>query len=101
MCREAWSAARGNALSELADFYPQLLVAAVLLLAALAAGPLAHAVGLPEPAAFLAVGIVAGAAGVQPVGDLTPLELQQIGTLALYAVLFQGGLSTGWSAWRR
>ena len=88
-------------MSELADYYPQLLVAAALLLAALAVGPLAHRVGLPEPAAFLAVGIVAGVAGVQPVGDLSPLALQQIGTLALYAVLFQGGLSTGWAAWRR
>ena len=27
--------------------------------------------------------------------------MQEIGSLALYAVLFQGGLSTGWAAWRR
>ena len=62
--------------------------------------PLAHRAWLPEPAGFLAVGVAAGAVGLQPVGDLSPLELQEIGTLALYAVLFQGGLSTGWSAWR-
>src|SRR5215207_4066333 len=86
-------------MSELADFYPDLLVAALLL--ALAAAPLVHRLGLPEPAAFLGVGVAAGAAGVQPLGDLAPLDLQQIGTLALYAILFQGGLSTGWTAWRR
>ena len=88
-------------MSELADLYPTLLVAALLLLGALAAAPLVRLVGLPEPAAFLGVGIVAGLIGVQPIGELSPLDLQQIGTLALYAILFQGGLSTGWCAFRR
>ena len=88
-------------MADLSDFYPTLLTAVLLLLVALAAAPLLHRVGLPEPAAFLAVGIVAGLAGLQPTGERTTLELQQVGTVALYAILFQGGLSTGWAAWRR
>ncbi len=32
---------------------------------------------------------------------MSPLHLQQVGTLALYAILFQGGLATGFRAWRR
>ncbi len=90
-----------DGLSALADFYPALLIAAVFLVAALAAAPFVHRLGLPEPAAFLGVGIVAGAVGIQPLGDLSPLQLQQVGTIALYVILFQGGLSTGWTAWRR
>ena len=88
-------------MSALPDFYAAAVVATALLLAALAMAPLAHRAWLPEPAGFLAVGVLAGVLGLQPVGDLSVLELQEIGTLALYAVLFQGGLSTGWSAWRR
>ena len=88
-------------MSALPDFYAGTVVATALLLIALALAPLAHRAWLPEPAAFLAVGVVAGALGLQPAGDLSPLELQEIGSLALYAVLFQGGLSTGWAAWRR
>ena len=88
-------------MSALPDYYVGALIATGLLLAALAMAPLAHRAWLPEPAGFLAVGVVAGVLGIQPVGDLSVLELQEIGTLALYAVLFQGGLSTGWAAWRR
>jgi cell volume regulation protein A len=88
-------------MAALPDFYIATLVATALLLLALAMAPLAHRAWLPEPAAFLAVGVIAGALGLQPVGDLSALDLQEIGSLALYAVLFQGGLSTGWAAWRR
>ena len=84
----------------LADFFPSLLVVAALLLAALAAAPLAERIGLPGPASFLAVGIVAGLAGIGPVEDLRALRLEEIGAVALYAILFQGGLSTGVAAWR-
>jgi potassium/hydrogen antiporter len=88
-------------MSALPDFYADTAVATALLLLALAMAPLAHRVWLPEPAGFLAVGVLAGALGLPPVGDLSAVQLQEIGSLALYAVLFQGGLSTGWSAWRR
>ena len=87
-------------MSALPDFYTGTLVATALLLIALVMAPLAHRAWLPEPAGFLAVGVLAGVLGIQPVGDLSTLDLQKIGSLALYAVLFQGGLSTGWAAWR-
>ena len=44
----------------LADFFPHLLVFAALLLAAIALTPAVESVGLPGPAAFLAVGVIAG-----------------------------------------
>jgi potassium/hydrogen antiporter len=85
----------------LTDFSPQLLLVAALLLAALAAAPLAGLVGIPGPAPFLAVGIAAGLTGIAPVDGLSGLHLQEIGVIALYAILFQGGLATGFLAWRR
>ncbi len=84
-----------------ADFFPDLLVVAALLLAAMALAPVARAIGLPAPAAFLAVGVAAGYAGVGPTEGLDELPLEQIGAVALYAVLFQGGLATGFRAWRK
>lgn len=87
-------------MNQFTDFFPQVLIVAVLLLGALAAAPLAAKARLPGPAAFLAVGIVAGLAGVAPVDHLSPLRLQEIGAIALYAILFQGGLATGLSAFR-
>lgn len=88
-------------MSELADFYPDLLVLAGLLTAALVAAPVAKLVGLPGPAAFLGVGIAAGLAGLSPSEHLSAVDLEKIGALALYAILFQGGLATGFRAWRR
>ena len=88
-------------MAALTDFFPKLLVVAGLLLAALAAAPLAQRLRLPGPAAFLAVGIVAGLTGIAPTEDLSPVTLEQIGAVALYAILFQGGLATGFRAWRR
>lgn len=92
----------GNAsMHAFADFFPVLLAFALLLLGAIALTPLFRAVGLPGPAAFLAVGIAAGLTDVVPTDSLDELQLQQIGAIALYAVLFQGGLSTGFRAWKR
>ena len=83
-----------------ADFFPHLLVFAALLLAAIALTPVVEAVGLPAPAAFLAVGVAAGYFGAIPTDGLGELPLEQIGAVALYGILFQGGLSTGFRAWR-
>ena len=47
----------------LADFFPHLLVFAALLLAAIALTPAVESIGLPGPAAFLAVGVIAGYLG--------------------------------------
>ncbi|MFN8185935.1 MAG: cation:proton antiporter [Gaiellales bacterium] len=88
-------------MDDLADFYPELLVAAVLLAAALALASALRHLHLPGPAAFLAVGVIAGIAGLDVTEKLSPLELEEIGVLALYGILFQGGLATGFAAWRR
>jgi potassium/hydrogen antiporter len=88
-------------MSAYTDFFPDLFAFAALVVVAVAVAPLAARIGLPAPAAFLAVGIGAAATGVFPAEDLSALQLQQVGTLALYAILFQGGLQTGFKAWRR
>ena len=83
-----------------AEFFPELLAVALLLLIAIALTPVVQALGLPGPAAFLAVGVVAVLSDVIPTDGLGELPLEEIGAVALYAVLFQGGLSTGFRAWR-
>lgn len=88
-------------MAEYADFFPQLALGAALLLAALGAAPLFERVGIPAPAAFLAIGIAGGLVGIAPTSDLAASTLEQIGAVALFAILFQGGLATGWTAWRR
>ncbi len=85
----------------LADTFPDLLLACALLLAAMALGPVARRLYLPAPAAFLVVGIGAGAFDLLSIDRVSPLALEQFGVLALYAILFQGGLATGMGAWRR
>src|SRR5581483_3773103 len=99
VCREAWSAP--VAMAAYTDFFPQLAAVSGLLLAALVAAPLVARIRLPGPAAFLAVGIVAGLAGIAPTGSLAPRRLEQIGTVLLYLILFDGGLTTGLAAFRR
>ena len=83
---------------EYVDFFPKLALAVALLLIALAAAPLFARVRLPGPAAFLAVGVAAGLLGVAPAGELRIVTLEQIGAVALYAILLQGGLGTGFAA---
>jgi cell volume regulation protein A len=83
-----------------ADFFPQLFIAALLLGGALALAPLAERIGLPGPGAFLAAGIAVGLLGIAPFDEIRDLPLQELGAVALYMILFQGGLSTGLQAWR-
>lgn len=87
-------------MSEYADVFPQLALAVALLLTALAAVPIFERIRLPSPAAFLAVGIVAGLLGVAPTGDLRIVTLEQVGAVALFLILFQGGLGTGFASAR-
>ena len=87
-------------MDQLTAFFPDLLVISLVLLGAVALAPVARALGLPGPAAFLAAGIVAGLLDVVPTDELGAVPLEEIGAIALYAVLFQGGLSTGFGAWR-
>ena len=77
---------------EYADFFPKLALAAALLLAALASAPLFERLRLPSPAAFLGVGIAAGLLGIAPTGELPVVTLEQMGAVALFVILFQGGL---------
>jgi cell volume regulation protein A len=86
-------------MDRLADFFPDLLVIASLIVAAVGLAPLASKIGLPGPAAFLAVGLGAGLLGIVPTDELGPVALEEIGALALYAILFQGGLTTGIGRW--
>jgi potassium/hydrogen antiporter len=88
-------------MAEYADFFPRLFSFAAFLLIALAASPFARRVGIPAPAAFLAAGVAVGALGLAPTEDLDVVTLEQIGAVALYAILFQGGLDTGLRAWGR
>ena len=88
-------------MSAYTDFFPDLFAFAALVVAAIAVAPLAARFGLPGPAAFLGVGILAGATGIVPVDELSALNLEQAGTAALYAILFQGGVVTGFRAWLR
>lgn len=88
-------------MDEYADFFPQLAIVAALLLTALAAAPFLERLHVPSPAAFLAVGIAAGLLDVGPAKDLSAASLEQIGAVALMVILFQGGLATGFGAWRQ
>jgi cell volume regulation protein A len=87
-------------MAEYTDLFPTLALSTALLLAALAAAPLFERVRLPSPAAFLAVGIVAGLLEVAPTRDLPAVRLEQIGAVGLLLILFQGGLATGFRAAR-
>jgi cell volume regulation protein A len=82
------------------DFFPKLALAAGLILVALAAAPLFARIRLPGPAAFLAVGITAGLLGIAPTDHLSISRLEQLGAVALFVILFQGGLGTGLTAAR-
>jgi Kef-type K+ transport system membrane component KefB len=68
-------------MDRLADFFPDLLVIASLIVAAVGLAPLASKIGLPGPAAFLAVGLGAGLLGIVPTDELGPVALEEIGAL--------------------
>ena len=81
-------------------FFPILALGAALLLAALAAAPVFARFRLPAPAAFLAVGIVVGALGIAPTEDISTVTIERLGAVALFVILFKGGLDTGLRAAR-
>ena len=85
----------------LADFQPQLLAITLVFLGALLAGQIAGWRGIPAPAVFLGAGALAGVLGFGGLERLPELELQQVGGLALFAILFNGGLETGAGPFRR
>jgi cell volume regulation protein A len=74
-----------------------ILVAGVLLAAGIAGALLADQVRVPALLLFLGLGMLAGSEGIGGI-DFSDTELARtLGTIALVLILFEGGLSSGWS----
>ncbi|MBS1886283.1 MAG: potassium/proton antiporter [Actinobacteria bacterium] len=74
-----------------------ILVAGVLLAAGIAGALLADRVRVPALLLFLALGMLAGSEGIGGI-DFANTELARtLGTIALVLILFEGGLTSGWS----
>jgi len=74
-----------------------ILIAGVLLAAGIAGALLADKVRVPGLLLFLGLGMLAGSQGVGGI-DFDDAELARtLGTIALILILFEGGLTAGWS----
>src|SRR5260221_2369299 len=74
-----------------------ILVAGALLAAGIVGALLADRVRIPGLLLFLALGMLAGSEGIGGIEfDNTELA-RTLGTIALVLILFEGGLSAGWS----
>jgi cell volume regulation protein A len=74
-----------------------ILIAGVLLSAGIAGALLADRVRVPGLLLFLALGMVAGSQGVGGI-EFDDAELARtLGTIALVLIIFEGGLTAGWS----
>jgi potassium/hydrogen antiporter len=74
-----------------------ILIAGVLLSAGIAGALLADRVRVPGLLLFLALGMVAGSEGVGGI-EFDDAELARtLGTIALVLIIFEGGLTAGWS----
>lgn len=74
-----------------------ILIAGVLLAAGIAGALLADRVRVPALLLFLALGMLAGSEGLGDL-DFSNYELARtLGTIALVLILFEGGLTSGWS----
>jgi cell volume regulation protein A len=74
-----------------------ILIAGVLLAAGIAGALLADRVRVPALLLFLGLGMLAGSEGVGGI-DFTNADLARtLGTIALVLILFEGGLTAGWS----
>jgi cell volume regulation protein A len=74
-----------------------ILVAGALLAAGILGALLADRVRIPGLLLFLALGMLAGSEGVGGI-DFSDAELARtLGTIALVLILFEGGLTAGWS----
>lgn len=79
---------------------PQLLAAAVLVIAGVLASKLANRLGVPALLLFLGLGMLAGTDGLGGI-EFADVELTQgIGVAALALILFDGGIATRWDAVR-
>src|ERR1700749_947967 len=74
-----------------------ILVAGVLLAAGIAGALLADQVRVPALLLFLGLGMLAGSQGIGGI-DFSNYDLARtLGTIALVLILFEGGLTSGWS----
>ncbi|HET9163737.1 MAG TPA: potassium/proton antiporter [Solirubrobacterales bacterium] len=74
-----------------------ILVAGALLAAGILGALLADRIRIPGLLLFLGLGMLAGSEGIGGI-DFTDAELARtLGTIALVLILFEGGLTSGWS----
>lgn len=74
-----------------------ILVAGALLAAGIAGALLADRIRIPGLLLFLGLGMLAGSEGIGGI-EFTDTELARtLGTIALVLILFEGGLTAGWS----
>ncbi len=74
-----------------------ILVAGVLLAAGIVGALLADRVRVPALLLFLALGMLAGSEGVGGIHFADYELARTLGTIALVLILFEGGLTSGWS----
>lgn len=76
----------------------EILIAALLLFVGILSSKLSPRLGLPMLVLFLAVGMLAGEAGIGGIAFDDTHTAHALGTLALAVILFDGGLQTSVSA---
>jgi cell volume regulation protein A len=74
-----------------------ILVAGVLLAAGIAGALLADQVRVPALLLFLGLGMLAGSEGIGDIHFANYDLARTLGTIALVLILFEGGLTSGWS----
>jgi potassium/hydrogen antiporter len=74
-----------------------ILIAGVLLAAGIAGALLADRVRVPALLLFLALGMLAGSEGIGGIDFSNADTARTLGTIALVLILFEGGLTSGWS----
>src|SRR6201746_52867 len=74
-----------------------ILIAGVLLAAGIIGALLAERVRVPALLLFLALGMLAGSEGIGGIHFANYDLARTLGTIALVLILFEGGLSSGWS----
>ncbi|HVV89299.1 MAG TPA: cation:proton antiporter, partial [Solirubrobacterales bacterium] len=74
-----------------------ILIAGVLLAAGIVGALLADRVRVPALLLFLGLGMLAGSEGVGEIHFANYDLARTLGTIALVLILFEGGLSSGWS----
>ncbi|HEY2478669.1 MAG TPA: potassium/proton antiporter [Solirubrobacterales bacterium] len=74
-----------------------ILIAGVLLAAGIVGALLADRVRVPALLLFLALGMLAGSEGIGGINFDNAALARTLGTIALVLILFEGGLTSGWS----